>query len=84
MKELTQEEIENIRKDPKNLDWFGLCYDRKLSENFIKEFKNKICWPVVSMCQTLSEDFIREFQDQVNWYFIFHRQSRKPTPLGGG
>jgi len=38
-----------------------------LSEDFIREFKDKVNWDKISQHQTLSEDFIREFQDKVNW-----------------
>ena len=40
---------------------------QKLSESFIREFKNKVNWYWISMSQELSEDFIREFQDKVDW-----------------
>ena len=47
---------------------------QKLSENFIREFKNRINWECISKHQKLSESFIREFQDKVNWNWISKHQ----------
>ena len=38
-----------------------------LSEDFIKEFQDRVKWNKISAYQHLSEDFIREFQDRVYW-----------------
>ncbi len=43
---------------------------QKLSENFIREFKDKVNWYNISYSQKLSENFIREFKDNVNWNSI--------------
>jgi len=43
-----------------------------LSEDFIREFQNNICWHNISYHQKLSEDFIREFQNKLNWKFLGH------------
>jgi hypothetical protein len=40
---------------------------QKLSEDFIREFKDRVDWYYISKCQKLSESFIREFQDKVDW-----------------
>ncbi|GIX90852.1 uncharacterized protein CDAR_551961 [Caerostris darwini] len=40
---------------------------QKLSEDFIREFQDKVDWEEISICQKRSEDFIREFQDKVDW-----------------
>jgi hypothetical protein len=50
--------------------WSGISQHQKLSEDFIREFKNDVDWDYISSYQRLSEDFIREFQDRVNWYWI--------------
>jgi hypothetical protein len=47
--------------------WNSLCAHQKLSEDFIREFKDKVDWTYISIRQNLSEDFIREFQDKVDW-----------------
>ena len=41
-----------------------------LSEDFIREFQDKVNWEYISLYQKLSEEFIREFQDKVNWEYI--------------
>ena len=47
---------------------------QKLSEDFIREFQDKVYWYNISTYQKLSESFIRDFQDKVNWYFISKHQ----------
>ena len=61
--------------DP-TFDWTDYAFYRnnKLSEDFIREFKDKVDWGSISEYQKLSEDFIREFQDKVNWYYISEYQ----------
>ena len=44
---------------------------QKLSEDFIREFQDKVIWRNISACQKLSENFIRKFQDKVDWANIF-------------
>ena len=51
-------------------DWKNICKNKQLSENFIREFQDKVDWLYISVYQKLSEDFIREFQYKVNWYRI--------------
>ena len=53
-----------------NVDWEFISKRLKLSEDFIREFKDKLDWRNISGYQKLSEDFIREFKDVVNWYCI--------------
>jgi len=54
--------------------WTNLATTQKLSEDFMREFQNKLPWYLISSCQKLSEDFIREFQDKVDWETISFRQ----------
>jgi hypothetical protein len=54
------------------VDWYVISTFRKLSESFIREFKNKVDWLSISAYQKLSESFIKEFQDKVNWDCISH------------
>ena len=42
-----------------------------LTENFIKEFKDKVIWEHVSLFQVLTEPSIREFQDKVSWMYVY-------------
>jgi len=52
------------------LYWTYISEFQKLSEEFIREFKDKVNWHYISHKQKLSESFIREFQDKVNWSYI--------------
>ena len=40
------------------------------SEDFIREFQDKVYWHWISKYQKLSESFIREFQEKVDWVWI--------------
>lgn len=40
------------------------------SEDFIREFQDKVNWHCISIYNELSEDFIREFKDKLNWHCI--------------
>ena len=55
--------------------WKEISRRQNLSENFIREFQDKVYWDSISMRQKLSESFIREFQDKVNWYIISEWQN---------
>ena len=46
-----------------------------LSEDFIREFKDKVDWYWISIRQTLSEPFIKEFKDKVDWEEITEYQT---------
>ena len=50
--------------------WRLLSKHQSLSEDFIREFKDRVDWMSISSYQHLSEDFIREFKDRVDWYNI--------------
>jgi len=54
----------------RELDWICISKYQKLSEEFIREFQDKVNWDCIFTYQKLSEDFIREFQDKVYWYYI--------------
>jgi len=41
-----------------------------LSEDFMREFRDRIDWNCISAYQKLSEFFIKEFQDKLNWDWI--------------
>lgn len=45
------------------------CY-QILSEDFMREFKDKIEWGTVCANQQLSDNFIIEFKDRVEWDYI--------------
>ena len=53
-----------------NEDWEFISQNQCLSEDFIREFKDKVDWTLICENQTLSEDFINEFEDKVDWSLI--------------
>jgi len=58
--------FEKIIKEFKN-DWWILSEEAKLSEDFIRKFKDKVDWEKISRYQKLSCSFICEFWEKVNW-----------------
>ena len=42
--------------------WWNIPYEQKLSEDFIREFQNKVDWWNVYHHQYLSKEFIEEFK----------------------
>ncbi len=50
-----------------DIDWKNVSYEQKLSEDFIREFQDKVYWWNISEKQKLSESFIIEFQDKLHW-----------------
>ena len=61
------------------IDWRFISDNFRLSEEFIREFSDKVNWYNISYSQKLSEDFIREFKDKVNWSYIsvYHKLSEE-------
>lgn len=57
------------------LCWEWISEGFKLSEDFIREYKDQVDWKRISRNQTLSKSFIREFKDQVDWWFISRHQT---------
>ena len=69
-------QIDNIKKKIKleeyynpEFDWrdWGFYSNNILSEDFIREFNDKVDWSAICRYQKLSEGFIREFKDKVHW-----------------
>ena len=50
--------------------WYWVSQHQHLSEDFIREFKDRVHWGCISDYQNLSEDFIREFKNKVDWACI--------------
>ena len=50
--------------------WQYISSNQHLSEDFIREFKNKVYWSLISRSQHLSEDFIDEFKDRLDMDLI--------------
>ena len=67
----------SVEEFKEKADWIDISFNQKLSEDFIKEFKDKVVWYWISY--TLSEDCIREIKDYIDWNYIpvsqFHNLS---------
>ena len=48
-----------------SVKWTYISIYQKLSENFIREFKDKVDWYNIFTCQNLSKEFCKEFQDVI-------------------
>ena len=48
------------------IDWIAVSYHQNLSEDFIKEFQDKVDWRWISRRQTLSEEFKNQFRHRFN------------------
>ena len=58
-----------------NHNWNNISKNSKLTEEFIKEFKDKLNWNKISQYQKLSEKFIEEMKDYVVWSKIARYQT---------
>ena len=66
----------NISEKPKEVFIMNKqLSDNQLTEEYIREFQDKVDWKSISWRQKLSEEFIREFKDKVNWRVISRRQT---------
>lgn len=72
--EIFNKEIGTELTSLEGVDWPSISTYHRLSEDFIREFKDKLYWPAISACQVLSEDFISEFKDRVSWSAISEYQ----------
>ena len=61
---------EELIQEAEEKGWFFISTHQKLSEDFIRDFQDKVDWLRISKYQKLSEEFIREFQDKVGWPWI--------------
>jgi len=66
LRTLTEEEIEKIRRHPNGPAWWVISDDYELSEDFIREFKDRVIWFLIFRYQRLSEEFLIEFIDEIN------------------
>jgi hypothetical protein len=67
---------ENLTELPENNNdfWNDISLEKKLTESFIREFKENVNWHCISKYQKLSEEFIIEFKDYINWFYISRYQ----------
>ena len=48
-------------------EWGYISLNQTLTEDFIREFENKVNWRFISSNQKLSKGFIVEFSDKLNF-----------------
>jgi len=62
----------SVIDDKWNPQWENIAYYMNLSENFIREFKDKFedhcCWKTIIENQTLSESLIRDLWEELRFY----------------
>ncbi len=57
---------EKIKANSQDVYWHSISQSY-LSEAFIKDFQDKVCWDCICFNQKLSKKFIKEFQNKVIW-----------------
>lgn len=57
-------------------DWYCISHYPKLSEDFIRENKDRVCWSAILENQTLPEEMIIEFKDKMDPYELLHHQKQ--------
>lgn len=72
---MTEEELRLKAKNYEPADWYHCSYIENLSEDFIREFADKVRWSSISYNQNLSENFIAEFETKVSWAAISEKQN---------
>ena len=65
---LSENLIISIKEKFNNEHWFKISFTDNLSENFIREFQNKVDWYWIAANQNLSKEFIVEFSNKINFY----------------
>ena len=71
---MTEDEIRLAIKNNQPINWYYISSRQKLSEEFIREFVDKVNWFYISESQKLSNKFIKKFKDKVNWNYISREQ----------
>ena len=56
-------------------DWDAISRIYYLTDEFIREFQDKVSWSNLSEHQKLSESIMREFEDKIIWGYISMAQS---------
>jgi hypothetical protein len=54
-------------------NWWPV-YRQKLSEQFMRDFRDRVDWMSISICQDLTESFMREMKDDVLWNYAAENQ----------
>lgn len=60
------------------INWPAYSAEGKMSEDFMREFKDKLDWTRVTMgyANRFSDQFIREMKDYINWYYILRERKK--------
>jgi hypothetical protein len=64
---LTKKQLKEIRENIISQDWDSISCKNYLSEEFIREFSDKVDWFYICKYQKLSEEFIKDYSIQVYW-----------------
>jgi len=79
MPTLIEEMIRLYGSNPSKWNWIYISQFQGLSKDFIREFKDKVCWSSISCNQKLSESFIEEFKDKIDMkWLVKHNKSCPP------
>ena len=54
--------------------WKKIWSRQKVSEQFIRDYIDKVDWKLISQYQELSVEFLKEFQDKVDWILVSYGQ----------
>ena len=64
---LTKKQLKEIRENIIYQNWDAISCRNDLSEEFIREFSDKVDWFYICKYQKLSEEFIRKYSTKVYW-----------------
>jgi hypothetical protein len=67
---MIEKKIREKIKNKEYINWSYICYSEKLSEEFIREFSDKVNWYYISWRHKLSEEFIIEFANEIYFKYI--------------
>ena len=62
------------------VDWKKVSYYHQLTEDFMRQYKNKLDWNFISSYQVLSPEFIEEFKNKLNMESVNRFMRRAYTP----
>jgi hypothetical protein len=68
LQEISEKELRKKVLRSKSTDYIPKTY--KLSESFIEEFADRLCWREISFSQDLSESFMEKHLDKLYWYYL--------------
>jgi len=54
--------------------WWNISKKYRLSDEFIREFKDYVIWYFISKYGDLNEDFVYEFRTRISWFEFYQSQ----------